>query len=259
MSEPRALAAIVLAAGEGKRLRPLTAIRPKPLCPLGNSTLLDLALRRAEAVVSPGSVAVNAHYLADQIIGHVGDRAHISYEEGQALGTAGAVGALRDWIDGRDVLIVNGDVYLRPEPDLAGFVAGWDRRRPRLLVVQDNIHPDFEDQWSFAGVSLLPAATAAALKAAPTGLYEVVWREADLDLVPTDSTYLDCGDPSSYLRANLLASGGTSVIGEGARIEGEVDRCVIWPGAVVHAGERLVEQIRAIDSGCADVTVAAPQ
>ncbi|NUR30106.1 MAG: NTP transferase domain-containing protein, partial [Catenulispora sp.] len=38
------LAAIVLAAGEGQRLRPLTAIRPKALCPVGNVAMLDRAL-----------------------------------------------------------------------------------------------------------------------------------------------------------------------------------------------------------------------
>ena len=47
MGRPRAdLAALVLAAGAGTRLRPLTERRPKPLCPVGNLALLDLALAR---------------------------------------------------------------------------------------------------------------------------------------------------------------------------------------------------------------------
>ena len=62
------LAALVLAAGAGTRLRPLTLLRPKPLCPVVDTTLLDLALDRVAPHVPPGAVAVNAHHLADQIV-----------------------------------------------------------------------------------------------------------------------------------------------------------------------------------------------
>lgn len=260
MSQPDpALATLVLAAGEGSRLRPLTMLRPKPLCWIGDTTLLDLALARVAPVAAGrDAVAVNAHHLADQIVSHLGDRATVSVEQPEALGTAGAVGALAGWVDGRDVLIANGDVFLAPEVDVARFVAGWDRRRPRLLVVADIEAPDFEGRWRFAGLSLLPAAAAARLPAEPLGLYEAVWRSTDLDLVPVDTTYVDCGTPSAYLRANLLHSGGRSVIGAGATVDGEVVRSVVWPAAVVRAGERLVEQIRAVDADGRAVTVDAP-
>lgn len=252
------LAALVLAAGEGRRLRPLTSLRPKPLCPMGDTTLLDLALDRVSRVVDHGGVAVNAHHLASQVKAHVGDRAHLSVEEPVALGTAGAVGAIRDWLDGRDVLIANGDVVFGGPLDLTGFVAGWDGLRPRLLVVPDAQRADFEGRWRFAGISLLPAAIAASLAAEPSGLYEVVWRHAEPDLVSTEVSYVDCADPPSYLAANLMWSGGESVVGAGATVAGRIERCVVWPGAVVHAGESLVEVIRARDAGGADVTVSAP-
>jgi MurNAc alpha-1-phosphate uridylyltransferase len=253
------LAALVLAAGDGKRLRPLTLIRPKPLCPVVDTTFLDLAMDRVSAIVAPGSIAVNAHHLADQVIAHVADRAHLSVEVPIALGTAGAVGALHDWLDGRDVLITNGDVCFSESPDLAAFVAGWDRVRPRLLVVEDAGRADFDGKWRFAGVSLLPATVAASLAAEPSGLYEVVWRNAPLDLVSTAVEYVDAGDPSSYLRANLMRSGGASVIGAGATVEGRVDRCVVWSDAMVLPGEHLVEVVRARGNDGEAVTVSAPQ
>jgi N-acetyl-alpha-D-muramate 1-phosphate uridylyltransferase len=253
------LAALVLAAGEGKRLRPLTDLRPKPLCPVGDTTLLDLAFERVSPVVSPDAIAVNAHHLADQVVAHVGDRARLSIEQPEALGTAGAVGAICRWLDGRDVLIANGDVCFDLPPDLVDFVAQWDRERPRLLVVEDRSRPDFDDRWRFAGVSLLPAAIAATLKAEPSGLFEVVWRGASLDLVPTTSSYVDCGDPPAYLRANLMRSGGASVVCEGATVDGTIERCLVWPGAIVTAGEHLVEVVRATGAAGQVLTVAAPQ
>ena len=54
------LAGVVLAAGLGTRLRPLTLVRPKPLCPVGDRPLLDHALDRMAAVA--GDVAVNVHH-----------------------------------------------------------------------------------------------------------------------------------------------------------------------------------------------------
>jgi MurNAc alpha-1-phosphate uridylyltransferase len=253
------LAALVLAAGEGRRLQPLTRLRPKPLCPVLDTTLLDLALERVAPAVTPDAIAVNAHHLADQIVDHVGDRAHVSVEQPEALGTAGAVGALADWLDGRDVLIANGDVCFDRDLDLPSFVAGWDGQRPRLLVVADADRADFEGGWRFVGVSLLPAAIAAGLPAVPSGLYETVWRHSDLDLVPTPATYVDCADPAAYLRANLMLSGGGSVVAADARVEGTVERCVVWPGATVHDGEALVEVVRARDSDGTDLTVPARQ
>jgi NDP-sugar pyrophosphorylase family protein len=202
------LAALVLAAGRGERLRPLTDSTPKPLLRVGGTTLLDLALRRVATVVplEPSRVAVNAHWLADQIAAAVGDRAQLSLEEPEALGTAGAVGKLRDWLTGRDLLITNGDAWYSPAPDLTSFVEGWDQHRPRLLVVADEERPDFEGGWRFAGVSLLPWDLAAQLEPVESGLYEQVWSQVPVELVPTEVTFVDCGTPADLERARTLAA-----------------------------------------------------
>jgi NDP-sugar pyrophosphorylase family protein len=255
------LAAVVLAAGEGRRLRPLTSIRPKPLCPVNNVPLIASAFVELETLLGPMAadrIAVNAHHLADHVVSWVGTRAHVSREDPTALGTAGAIGQLRDWLDGRAALIRNTDVW-RGGGVGARFVAEWDGVRPRLLVVADEQRADFAGSWRFAGLSLLPWSLARDLAASPSGLYEEVWQQAErdgrLDLVPSAVAFIDCGTPSEYLRANLIASGGESVIGPGAHVEGEVVRCVVWSDGVVRRDEQLVECIR---TG-SDITVPAPQ
>ncbi|NUS72578.1 MAG: nucleotidyl transferase [Corynebacteriales bacterium] len=243
--------AVVLAAGLGTRLAPLTTLRPKPLCPIGNSTPLDDALTRAGSL----QVAVNASWLADQVREHVGDRAHISHEP-TPLGTAGAIGKLNDWIDGRDVTIYNADAYIRGEiPDLDAEAITVDGRsadpdEPILLVVRDDERGDF-GPWRFIGISHLPAKYAAKLQAVPSGLYAEVWRKAAtrgrLQLVPFHGTFYDCGTPRDYLMANLHASGGASVVGHGADVQGQLTRSVVWPDSYVGPKEHLIETIRAGD------------
>ena len=239
------VAAVVLAAGRGKRLRPLTDLRPKPLCPVANVALLDRNLAAAAEVAT--ALAVNAHHLAEQVVAHVGARAHLSVQP-ESYGTAGAIGYLRPWLDGRDVLVLNGDAY-RPG-SLAPFVDGWDGERVRLLVVHDPDHGDF-GEWRFAGASLHPWAAVRDIPAEPLGLYEAVWRHVEPELVPWEGPFVDCGTPRDYLAANMHASGGESVVGEGAVVEGELVRSVVWPGGVVRRDERLVDAVRAGE----DITV----
>jgi N-acetyl-alpha-D-muramate 1-phosphate uridylyltransferase len=251
------LAGVALAAGRGVRMRPLTDVLPKALLPVGATTLLDLALARLEPHVGAGPlhVAVNAHHLADAVAHHVAGRAHVSREEPEALGTAGALGRLRGWLDGRDVLVTNADVY---QPGgLTRLVDGWDGARCRLLVTpaEAGRRVDFRlpdgTGTRYVGSCLLPWSAVRALAAAPSGLYEVLWRERDqrgeLELVVTDEVSIDCGTPGDYLAANLEASGGASVVGAGAVVEGTIERCVVWPGAHVGPDEHLHDVVRAGD------------
>ena len=244
MTDP---AGVVLAAGAGTRLRPLTYIRPKALCPVANVALVDLALDAVGACVP--SVAVNVHHGRALMETHLAGRGlHLSIEEPAPLGTAGALGRLRDWIDGRPVLLANADAWR--DGDLTGLVAGWDGERVRLLVTEDAERGDF-GPWRYAGAALLPWAEVRDLEPEPTGLYEVSWarleQEGRLDLAPFAGRFIDCGTPADYLAANMAASGGASVIAPGAVVEGDLLRSVVWPGGVVAEGEHLVDAVRVWD------------
>ncbi|MEV4765364.1 sugar phosphate nucleotidyltransferase [Micromonospora chokoriensis] len=269
---PAELCAVVLAAGEGTRLRPLTERVPKALCPVGNVPLLERALARLAGLglTGPDRVAVNACYLGDQVVAHVGDRAHLSVEVGDPLGTAGGVANLRDWIDGRPVLVGNADAYLAdpgaaPGPDVAALLDGWDGHTVRLLgqPAANPTAPGTFDGHCFTGFSLLPWRLVRDLPVVVSDLVRVLWRPAEaadaLEVVPYPGTFFDTGTPADYLAANLhAAAGGTlvdpsarvtgrcveSVVGADAQVDGDVLRSVVWPGATVRAGERLVDVIR---------------
>jgi NDP-sugar pyrophosphorylase family protein len=115
--------AVVLAAGEGTRLRPLTERLPKILAPLAGSTLLErqLAYLRRNGV---SEVALNAHHRADQVVEAVGrletpPTVRISVEP-RLLGTAGALVPLGDFL-AAGTLLLYGDVVT--DADLAALVA----------------------------------------------------------------------------------------------------------------------------------------
>lgn len=266
-----ALCAVVLAAGDGRRLRPLTEYRPKPLCPVGNLPLLDRALARVAALgfATPDSVAVNACYLREQVVAYVGERAHLSVEPGEPLGTAGGLGNLRDWIDGRGVLVGNCDAYLSdphaaPGADIAALVEGWDGETVRLLGERISAaEPGTFSGYRFAGFSLLPWRDVCRLPAQPGDLVRAVWRPAEaqgrLRVIPFRGTVLDTGTPRDYLAANLHSAAGGSlldptatvtgdcaraVVGAGAVVRGRLTRAVVWPGGHVAAGEHLMDAVR---------------
>src|SRR6266508_963170 len=118
------VAGVMLAAGPGERLRPLTWLRPKVLCPVAGRPLVDLNLARVAEVT--GSVAVNVHHHRGQLEAHLSARhpeVHVSIEVERALGTAGAIGRLRDWLDRRPVVVVNGDAW--SDVSLTPLLAGW--------------------------------------------------------------------------------------------------------------------------------------
>ena len=107
--------AMVMAAGLGKRMRPLTASKPKPLIEVAGRALLDHVLDRLRAS-GVKTVVVNVHYLADALEAHLANRAEgleikISDERKLLLETGGGLVHAQSMIDCDPFLAVNSDNY----------------------------------------------------------------------------------------------------------------------------------------------------
>jgi mannose-1-phosphate guanylyltransferase len=106
---------MVLCAGHGTRLRPLTDELPKPLVPLGDRPILGHV---ADALARAGitSAVVNTHHLPEQF-DRLLDTFAITLQaihEPEIRGTAGGVAGARAWLDPPPVLVVNGDILVEP-------------------------------------------------------------------------------------------------------------------------------------------------
>ena len=105
--------AMIMAAGLGKRMRPLTATKPKPLIEVGGKPLLDHVLEKLHAA-GVQRIVVNVHYLADAVEAHLASRPHgldvaISNERGLLLETGGGLVQAAPLIDADPFLAVNSD------------------------------------------------------------------------------------------------------------------------------------------------------
>jgi len=105
--------AVVMAGGEGSRLRPLTSRSPKPLVPIANKPVMQhiIELLRDAGITE---LVATVHYLADEIESYFGDGSDfgvsIAYVvEDTPLGTAGAVKLAQEWLT-EDFLVISGDV-----------------------------------------------------------------------------------------------------------------------------------------------------
>jgi MurNAc alpha-1-phosphate uridylyltransferase len=124
--------AMVMAAGLGKRMRPLTATRPKPLVEVAGRTLLDHTLDRLRAA-GVKRVVVNVHYMADALEAHLGNRVKglevvVSDERTQLLETGGGLIKARDLLGDEPIFVVNSDnLWLDGPVDALKLLAQrWD-------------------------------------------------------------------------------------------------------------------------------------
>ncbi len=270
--------ALVLAAGLGRRLAPLTDLRAKPAAPVAGSPFILRVLRWLSAQGVPAAV-LNLHHRPATITGRVGHgtaaglAVRYSWER-TLLGTAGgprrALGLL-----GPRFFIVNGDTLT--EVDLRAMArahaaggalvtlavsANPDPQRYRGLAVDDrgrvlgfraSAGPAYPH---FTGVQLVEASVFAGLRdgepaASIGGVYDalVAERLGAVQTYASTAPFRDIGTPADYLATSLalaraerqpsLAPGARSRIDASAALT----RTAVWDDVVVEAGCRLVDCI----------------
>ncbi len=133
--------AMIMAAGLGKRMRPLTATRPKPLVEVGGKALLDHVLDRLRSA-GVRNVVVNVHYLADALEAHLATRAgglnvSISDERKQLLETGGGLIRAEPLIDCDPFLALNSDnLWIDGPADTLKLLASqWDGDKMDALLL----------------------------------------------------------------------------------------------------------------------------
>lgn len=257
---------VVLAAGRGTRMQPLTARRPKPLLPVGDRTLIERVLDTTVDVVDAFVVVIG--YRGEQICQHLGDEYRgtpVQYvRQDEPRGTAHAVGQAAPLVD-EAFLVLNGDVLLdRSLPALLAdadtmAIAGTDVPDPRAYGVLST-----DDTGSLTGIIEKPANPPTTL--ANVGCYrfdpivfEYIDRTAesergeyeltesiallladghDIDVVEYAGTWLDIGRPWELLAATERTLGTldrtvTGTVEDDVHIDGPVH---IAAGARVRAG-----------------------
>lgn len=131
--------AMVLAAGFGQRMRPLTLEKPKPLLEVGGRTMLDRALDHVREAGLYRAV-VNAHYLADQIAEQMASRKDMEIilsREETILETGGGVKKALPYFDGNPFFVMAADLPWTNgrEPALLRLARAWDPARMDALLL----------------------------------------------------------------------------------------------------------------------------
>nr|VFJ52795.1 MAG: mannose-1-phosphate guanylyltransferase [Candidatus Kentron sp. FM]VFJ65985.1 MAG: mannose-1-phosphate guanylyltransferase [Candidatus Kentron sp. FM]VFK08932.1 MAG: mannose-1-phosphate guanylyltransferase [Candidatus Kentron sp. FM] len=229
----RPIRAILLAAGFGTRLRPLTDTVPKCLVPIKGKPLLEIWLERLSQA-GLGPFLVNTHYLADQVAAFIQvspyrDRVKLVYEQ-DLLGTAGTLIANLDFFQGGDGLLIHADNYCLA--DFPAFVAAHRRRPPECVMTMMVFRTDSPSSCGIVELDQRRVVAGFHEKSAdPPGnlangavyiLSAELIKEMGRDLVhardfstqivprftgriythETTGTFLDIGTPESYKRAN---------------------------------------------------------
>ncbi len=134
--------AMVLAAGLGLRMRPITLTTPKPLVRIAGRTLLDRILDHLRAA-GVERVVVNVHFLPEAIEAHLAARHDLNIlisRESALLETGGGVRAALPRLGEEAIFVINGDVLWRDgaEPTLGALARAWDERAMDALLL---LHP----------------------------------------------------------------------------------------------------------------------
>jgi NDP-sugar pyrophosphorylase family protein len=282
MARPR-LRALVLSAGRGERLRPLTLEIPKPLLPVAGRPLAAWTLARLEAVGCEAT-AMNLHHLGGRIRDCFGERFGrmplVYSEERELLGTGGALPPLAEFLGGAErILVVNGDslcrwplerllerhrrsgaaatLLVQRAVDPRSFGGGVAVERGAIVAFRRG-----ELAWEsarakrvFAGAAVIERELLSRLPAGPSdivsALYEPMLAAGErIAALATARAWFDLGTPARYLAGTLAwsltgkpARGGW--IGAGAEVAptARLRRTAVERRASVAAGADLVESL----------------
>lgn len=208
--------AMVLAAGRGERLRPLTDTLPKPLVEIGGETLLGRHLARL-ARAGFGQAVVNVSHLAERIVERIGDGSRFGLRvewsrEAEPLETAGGVAQARPLLGAGPFLLVNADVWCEYEfARLRSFDLGA-RLTHLVLVPNPPWHPsgDFSLADGRVGNAPSPRYTYAGISVLAPQLVESVAAGAKAQLAPLWRAAAERGRVSGELYDGLWSDVGTS-------------------------------------------------
>jgi MurNAc alpha-1-phosphate uridylyltransferase len=164
--------AMILAAGFGKRLRPLTDTTPKPLLPVGGKPLMQHHIERL-AAVGITDLVINISWLAEQIEDYFGDGSDygvaISWSrEQQPLETGGGITNALPLLGDQPFLLINGDIWTDfPLQTITGNLSseldGWlllvdnPGHNPQgdFGLVEGKLVSEASEKYTFSGISLL--------------------------------------------------------------------------------------------------------
>lgn len=229
--------AMVLAAGYGKRLRPLTLTRPKPLVPVNGRPLIDHALDR---LVQAGinRAVVNVHYLGQMIEDHLTGRADLEIiisREAELLDTGGGVLQALEHFGGDPFVTVNSDMIWRDafNSSLQRMGRAFNpERMDVLLLLQPVIHavaysgrgdftmrpdgrlqrrrPDRVAPFLYTGIQILHPRIFDGMTVEPFSLNRIYDRAIEagrLYGIRHDGSWADVGHPAGLKAARGLLKG----------------------------------------------------
>ena len=270
---------LILTAGLGTRLAPLTTLRAKAVVPLAGRTLVERLLAWLASQGVTGAV-LNLHHRPETITERLGDGAHLgvrvrySWEQPVVLGSAGGPRHALPLIDSDPFPIVNGDTL--SAVDLAAMTAAFDAGTDVLMAVVPNPAPRhysglrLDDQgrvtglaprgdaaagsWHFIGVQLVRKSVFAPLAdGVPAesigGLYRgmIASGAGRVRGFPVDTAFLDVGTPRDYLDAAVALAGGdaASLVEPGAAVEStaRLHETIVWREASIGAHAHLTRCI----------------
>jgi mannose-1-phosphate guanylyltransferase len=262
---------MLLCAGFGTRLLPLTRVCPKPLMPLGDRTVLWQLTHWLRAC-GIGEAVANLHHLAgefESVLDQLPIRLKVVHEA-EIRGTAGGVAGARPWLGTAAVVVHNGDIIGEPRLDrLAGAVGeqgiclavapapagqgsvGLDGRGDVVRLRGERFGTEISG-GDYIGVAALGRGVVASLPDEGCLIGDVALprlrQGLGISTVAHTSGWTDIGDLRSYLDANLawLAEQrcrGGSWLGPAARVDPgvQLDRSVVGAGARI-CGRGVVSQ-----------------